>query len=59
MSKTLNWIANKNDLFTLIGKDAYAIVEENNEKWASEKRWKDIHPERDRLAYAERCLKVG
>lgn len=38
--KTLKWVATGNDLFTLVGKDAYAVVEENSEKWASERRWR-------------------
>ena len=29
MRKTLKWVATENNLFTLINKDAYAIVEEN------------------------------
>lgn len=32
MRKTLKWVATENNLFTLINKDAYATVEENNHK---------------------------
>ncbi len=38
-NKTLKWVATGNDLFTLVGKDAYAVVEEY-EGWTSEKRWR-------------------
>ena len=39
MRKTLKWVATENNLFTLINKDVYATVEENNYKGEFDKRW--------------------